>query len=76
MPNKNKDKQNQPPTGEGKKQSPRSGEENKLNKRSEVLQAQRGHAELNMAGDENEEFAVRGEGINEPGNPKRKKAGR
>jgi hypothetical protein len=76
MPNTNKNKQNQPPTGQGKKQSPRSGEANKLNKRSEVLQAQRGHAEENIASDENEEFAVRGEGLNEPSNPKRTKAGR
>jgi hypothetical protein len=77
MPNNNKDKKNQPPTGEGKKQSPRSGEANKLNKRSEVLQAQRGHAEQNITGDENEELAVRGEGLNEPGKSSaRKKAGR
>ena len=76
MPNKNKNKQNQPPTGEGKKQSPRSGEANKLNKRSEVVQAQRGHAEENISSDENEEFAVRGEGLNEPSNPRRAKAGR
>ena len=39
MPNKNRDKLNQPPTGEGKKQSPHPGGENKLHKRSEVLQA-------------------------------------
>ncbi len=76
MPNKNKNKKNQPPTGEGKKQSPRSGEGNKLSKRSEVLQAQGGHAEENIASDENDEFAARGEGLNEPGNPKRAKAGR
>ena len=71
MPNKNK-----PPTGEGKKQSPRSGEANKLSKRSEVLQAQGGRAEENIASDENVEFAARGEGLNEPNNPKRTKAGR
>ena len=76
MPNKNKDKKNQPPTGEGKKQSSRSGEAHKLDKRSEVLQAQRGHAEENIAADEGEEFAVRSEGLNEVGNPKRAKAGR
>src|SRR5438105_176954 len=39
MPNKNRNKKNQPPTGEGKKQSPRSGAAHKLSKRSEVLQA-------------------------------------
>ncbi len=42
--NKNRNKLNQPPTGEGKKQSTRSGAANKLNKRAEVLQA--GHAEV------------------------------
>jgi hypothetical protein len=77
MPNRNKAKQNQPPTGEGKKQSPRSGEANKLNKRSEVLQAQRGHTEENITSDESEELAVRGEGLNEPRKSgARKKAGR
>ena len=77
MPNKNKDKQNQPPGGEGKKQSPRSGEANKLNKRSEVLQAQRGHAEENLTIDENEELAVRGEGLSEAKKSSaRQKAGR
>ena len=77
MPNSHKDKKNQPPTGEGKKQSPRSGEANKLNKRSEVLQAQRGNAEQNITGDENEELAARGEGLNESGKSSaRKKAGR
>jgi hypothetical protein len=39
MPNENRNRLNQPPTGQGKKQSPRSGAENKLDKRSEVLQA-------------------------------------
>lgn len=73
MPNKNKNKQNQPPTGEGKKQSPRSGEDNKLNKRAEVLQA--GNAEQTI-GTEEEETAVRGERMEERGNPKRTKAGR
>jgi hypothetical protein len=75
MSNKSKNKMNQPPTGEGKKQSPRSGEDTKLNKRSEVLQAQRGHPELNI-GTEEEETAARGERMEERGNPKRKKAGR
>lgn len=58
MANKSKNKKNQPPTGEGKKQSPRFDEDTKLNKRSEVLQAQRGHSELNM-GTEEEETATR-----------------
>ena len=39
MPNANRNKKNQPPTGEGKKQSPRSRAANKLHKRSTVLQA-------------------------------------
>lgn len=72
MPNNNKNKKNQLPTGEGKKQSPRSGEENKLNKRSEVLQA--GGAEQNIGTDE--EMAARGEGMEQPSNSRRKKAGR
>jgi hypothetical protein len=77
MPNSNKDKKNQPPTGEGKEQSPHSGEANKLYKRSDVLQAQRGHAEQNITGDDNEELAARGEGLNERGESSaRKKAGR
>jgi hypothetical protein len=42
MANKNRNRLNQPPTGEGKKQSPHSGEANKLHKRAEVLQAQSG----------------------------------
>ncbi len=75
MPNKNKNKKNQPPTGEGKKQSPRSGEDTKLDKRSEVLQAQRNHPELNI-GTEEEETAARGERMETRGNPKRQKAGR
>ena len=70
MPNKNRDKLNQPPTGEGKKQSPRSGAENKLNKRSEVLQATNAEQNIGTAEDED---AVRGGGAT---NPKRPKAGR
>ncbi len=73
MANKSKDKLNQPPTGEGKKQSPRPGRETELDKRSEVLQARRGHPELNMGTDEDLEPAERsGTGRN----PKRPKAGR
>ena len=67
----NPQKVNQPPTGQGKKQSPRSGRDNELDKRSEVLQAKRGHPELNMGTEEDVEPANRG------GNdPKREKAGR
>ena len=69
--NKNRNKLNQPPTGEGKKQSPRSGEANKLHKRAEVLQA--GHAEQNI-GTAEEEDALNSR--QESRNPKRLKAGR
>jgi hypothetical protein len=69
MPNTDKDKKNQPPTGEGKKQSPRSGAANKLNKRSDVLQAQRGHSELNIGTAEDEMAAA-------VDNPRRPKAAR
>jgi hypothetical protein len=72
MANKSRHKVNQPPTGEGKNQSPHRGEPQKLMKRSEVLQAQRHHPELNL-GDADEEAALReGDSIN----PKRPKAGR
>lgn len=39
MANKNRNRRNQPPTGEGKHQSPAHGEPRKLEKRSDVLQA-------------------------------------
>jgi hypothetical protein len=67
--NKNRNKLNQPPTGQGKKQSPRSGEANKLNKRSEVLQA--AGAEQNI-GTAEEEDALR----SQQQSKKRAKAGR
>ena len=70
MTNESKDRLNQPPTGEGKKQSPRSGAENKMDKRSEVLQA--AGAEQNISSAEDEE-AARSSGTT---NPKRPKAGR
>ena len=54
--NKNRNKLNQPPTGEGKKQSPRSCDANKLHKPAEVMQA--GHAEQNI-GTAQEEEALR-----------------
>lgn len=69
--NKNRNKLNQPPTGEGKKQSPRSGDANKLHKRAEVLQA--GHAEQNI-GTAQEEDALGSP--QRSSNPKRPKAGR
>ena len=70
MANKNRNRLNQPPTGEGKKQSPRSGQSNKLHKRAEVLQA--GHAEQNIGTAEEEEALRTQQSIN----PKRPKAGR
>jgi hypothetical protein len=72
MSNQSRNRKNQPPTGEGKRQSPHRGEPRKLMKRSDVLQAQRGHSELNL-GDTDEEAAFReGDELN----PKRPKAGR
>jgi hypothetical protein len=69
MANNNRNRLNQPPTGQGKKQSRHRGEPRKLGKRSEVLQAQRGHPELNL-GDADEEAAFReGDQLN-PGRPK------
>jgi hypothetical protein len=72
MPNHNRNRENQPPTGEGKKQKPVRGAASKLGKRSEVVQAQRGHPELNLATSTEEAERDRGE---EP-NPRRPKAGR
>ena len=69
--NKNRNKLNQPPTGEGKKQSPRSGEANKLQKRSEVLQA--AGSEQNIGSAEEEEALRSAE---QSRNPKRPEAGR
>ena len=68
--NKSRNKLNQPPTGEGKKQSPRSGAANKLNKRSEVLQAT--DARQNVGSPEDEAAAATAPSRN----PKRQKAGR
>jgi hypothetical protein len=72
MPNSNRNRKNQPPTGQGKHQSSHLGEPRKLAKRSDVLQAQRNHPELNL-GDSDEEAAY-SEG-DQP-NPNRPKAGR
>ena len=73
MPNDNRDKINQPPTGEGKKQSPSPGEPNKLNKRAEVLQAS--NAEQNIGSAEEEEAARTGV-ANEDKGERKMKAGR
>jgi hypothetical protein len=75
MPNDNRNKLNQPPTGEGKKQSPQPGQENKLSKRSEVAQAQRNHPEENYGTIAEEEGMS--QAIAQPKeNAKRQKAGR
>jgi hypothetical protein len=52
MANQNRNKRNQPPTGEGKKQSPSEGRANKLNKRSEVLQATSAGQNIGTSADE------------------------
>jgi hypothetical protein len=75
MANKSRNRANQPPTGEGKQQSPYSGKANELDKRSEVLQAQRGHSEENI-GTEDEEMAIRSQGPLDKNSPRRPKAGR
>jgi hypothetical protein len=69
--NKSRRKLNQPPTGEGKKQRPESGQANKLNKRAEVLQA--AGAEQNIGSAEEEEAYTPNNGRK---NPLRPKAGR
>jgi hypothetical protein len=69
MANNNRNRLNQPPTAEGKKQSPRSGAANKLNKRAEVLQASGNEQNIGTA---EEEEALRSESVN----PRRPKAGR
>lgn len=74
MANQSRNKMNQSPTGEGKKQSPQSGQEKELSKRSEVLQAQRGHPELNMG--TNAEENAQTQAMDVPTNAKRQKAGR
>jgi hypothetical protein len=72
MANKNRNRRNQPPTGQGKKQSSHFGEPRKLSKRSEVLQAQRFHPELNLGDTSAEAAALEGDARN----PRRPKAGR
>ena len=68
MRNKNKNKLNQPPTGEGKKQKAFLGEPSKLDKRSEVLQASQRRQNIGTAEEEEETTPRR--------NPKRPKSGR
>jgi hypothetical protein len=71
MANKNRNRLNQPPTGEGKKQSPRSGQANKLHKRAEVLQASQDKQNIGTA---EEEEALRSQ--QHSTTPNRPKAGR
>src|SRR5437868_9589849 len=71
MPNDNRNRKNQPPTSEGKRQSRYQGEPRKLAKRSDVLQAQRGHPELNLGDADDETAAMEGDRLN----PERPKAG-
>ncbi|HKO60246.1 MAG TPA: hypothetical protein VJV03_03725 [Pyrinomonadaceae bacterium] len=73
MPNDNRNKMNQPPTGVGKKQSPEPGEPNKLNKRAEVLQSS--NAEQNIGTAEEEEAARTGV-TNEDKGERKMRAGR
>ncbi len=69
------DRKNEPPTGEGKKQRPEAGAPNKLYKRSEGPQAQRGRADLNL-GTDADESAATPRPANERTDAKRQKAGR
>jgi hypothetical protein len=69
------ERKNQPPTGEGKKQKPAPGAPDKLHKRSEVAQAQRGRADLNLGTDAEEDAATPRPADERP-NPNRPKAGR
>ena len=68
MANKSKNRMNQPPTGEGKKQSTRFGEPTKLDKRSEVLQSSQRKQNVGSVEEEEQSAPQR--------NPKRPKAGR
>ena len=70
--NKSRNRKNQPPTGQGKRQSRFQGEPRKLLKRSEVMQAQRGHPELNLADTDEEAAFQEGDQLN----PTHPKAGR
>jgi hypothetical protein len=70
MPQK---RNNQPPTGEGKKQSPVKGKSGELLKRSTVTQAS--NPQQNISGDA-EERALRDNPSQRKDNPNRQKAGR
>jgi hypothetical protein len=66
-------KKNQPPAGEGKKQSPTRGESGKLAKRSMVVQSS-GQRQNIQTGDEEQSYRENPSG--RKNNPKRAKAGR
>ena len=66
-------KKNQPPTSQGKQQSPVQGESRKLNKRSDVTQSS--HAEQNI-GSKSDEMGRRDNPSERKNNPNRPKAGR
>lgn len=68
--NKSRNKLNQLPSGQGKKQSPKPGRNHKLNKRSEVLQATDARQNIGTAEDE------ASTGATDRRNPRRPKAGR
>jgi hypothetical protein len=68
--NKSRNKLNQPPSGQGKKQNPKPGRNEKLNKRSEVLQATDVRQNIGTAEDEASTGAATKR------NPHRPKAGR
>jgi hypothetical protein len=72
MVNSNRNRKNDPPTGEGKHQSRFAGAPRKLGKRSDVVQAQRGHPELNLGSGDDEAAAMDGD----ERNPKKPTAGR
>jgi hypothetical protein len=69
--NSSRNRSNQPPTGQDTRQSPAGGEPRKVAKRSDVVQAQRHHPELNL-GDRDEDEPGRGQGRT----PGHRKAGR
>jgi len=72
MVNSNRNRKNDPPTGEGKAQSRFAGAPRKLAKRSDVMQAQRGHPELNLGSTDEEAAALE----DDDPNPKKPTAGR
>jgi hypothetical protein len=69
MANTSRNKKNQPPTGRGKDQPRLNDAPRTLNSSSVVLQAQRGHPELNL-GDAAEEAATAERAQNAPARPK------